>query len=185
VFEISDGRTDWDPSRGADVGLLLAHTSLTALLHHAGRGYVVDVDSDSVEGLSDDAVGLEFLVMKLGFKIVLSHHPGVAARVAELGGLSFMQVFALDSTGLRRSLESHPPGERIGSAVSPGLVLPHLGADELAQLPRPILAYGLVERPVDIVACLRCADSIVLTRDALVHVMTSESLAVFTAERAS
>jgi glycerol-3-phosphate responsive antiterminator len=185
VFEISDGRTDWDPSRGADVGLLLAHTSLTALLHHAGRGYVVAVDSDSVEGLSDDAVGLEFLVMKLGFKIVLSHHPGVAARVAELGGLSFMQVFALDSTGLRRSLESHPPGERIGSAVSPGLVLPHLGADELAQLPRPILAYGLVERPVDIVACLRCADSIVLTRDALVHVMTSESLAVFTAERAS
>ena len=90
-----------------------------------------------------------------------------------------MRVYAWDSTDLRRSLEGHPRGERVGTALCPGLVLPHLGADELALLPRPILAYGLLDRPADIVACMRCADSIVLSRDALGRVMASESLAEF------
>ena len=177
VLEASDGLADWDPPKGGDVGLLLRDTSLTALTTHARRGQAVAVDIDSIDGLSDDGAACEFLVRKLGFRIVLAHHQATAAHIAELGALALLRVFAVDSTGLRRSLEGLPRGEGVGSAVSPGLVLPHLGADELALLPRPILAYGLIDRPTDIAACLRCADAIVLSRQALAGARTSGALA--------
>lgn len=177
VLEASDGRADWEPPKGGDVGLLLRDTSLTALTIHAHRGYAVAVDIDSIDGLADDGAACEFLVRKLGFRIVLAHHPASAANIAELGALALLRVFAVDSTGLRRSLEGPPRGEGVGSAVSPGLVLPHLGTDELALLPRPILAYGLIDRPADIAACMRCADAIVLSRHALAGARTSGSLA--------
>jgi glycerol-3-phosphate responsive antiterminator len=177
VLEASDGRADWVPPRTGDVGLLLRDTSLAATVAHSARPYSVAVDIDSVEGLSDDRAACEFLVRRLGFQIVLAHHPATAANIADLGALALLRVFAVDGTGLRSSLESHPSGEGIGSAVSPGLVLPHLGADELALLPRPILAYGLIDRPVDINACMRCADALVLSRRALAGARTTEALA--------
>lgn len=167
VFEAADGRAEWMPPESGDVGLLLRDTSLAALAAHSGRPYAVAVDLDSVEGLSDDRAACEFLVRKLGYRIVLAHHAAAAAIVAELGALALLRVFAVDSTGLRSSLESHPAREGIGCAVSPGLVLPHLADDELALLPRPILAYGLVDRPADIAACLNCADAIVLAQKRL------------------
>lgn len=182
VLEASDGRAAWGRPKHGDVGLMLRETSLAALVAHVGREYAVAVDIDSVEGLADDRAGCEFLVVKLGFQIVLAHRPATAAMIAELGALALLRVFAADSTGLRRSLESHPPGEGVGSAVSPGLVLPHLGADELALLPRPILAYGLIDRPVDIAACLRCSDAIVLSRGALAGARTEAALAELTRE---
>ena len=177
VLEASDGRAEWEQPKGGDVGLLLRDTSLTELTNHARRGYVVAVDIDSINGLADDREGCEFLVRKLGFRIVLTHRQTTAATIADMGALALLRVFAVDSTGLRRPLEGSPRAEGIGSAVSPGLVLPHLGADELALLPRPILAYGLIDRPEDIAACLRCADAIVLSRHALAGARTSGSLA--------
>jgi glycerol-3-phosphate responsive antiterminator len=167
LFEASDGRQGWLPPPAGDVGLLLRDTNLAALVAHSGRSHPVAVDIDSVDGLSDDRAGCEFVVRRLRFRIVLAHHPAAAAIIADLGALALLRVFAVDSSGLRSSLESHPSRDGIGSAVSPGLVLPHLADDELALLPRPILAYGLVDRPADIAACLRCADAIVLSRDAL------------------
>ena len=167
LFEASDGKAPWRPPESGDVGLLLRDTSLAALVANAGRPYAVAVDIDSVEGLAYDRAGCEFLVRTLGFRIVLSHHAGAAASIAELGALALLRVFAVDGTGLRSSLESHPAAEGIGSAVSPGLVLPHLGEDELAMLPRPIMAYGLVDRPADIAACLARSDAVVLSRDVL------------------
>jgi glycerol-3-phosphate responsive antiterminator len=177
VLEASDGRTDWNPPTGGDVGLLLRDTSLTALMIHAGRGHAVAVDIDSIDGLSDDREGCEFLVRKLGFRIVLAHRQTTAATIADLGALALLRVFAVDSTGLRRPRDGPPRADGIGSAVSPGLVLPHLSADEIALLPRPILAYGLIDRPADIAACLRCADAIVLSHQALAGARTSGSLA--------
>jgi glycerol-3-phosphate responsive antiterminator len=167
LFEASDGRGDWRPPKAGDVGLLLRDTNLAALVANSGRSYPVAVDIDSVEGLSDDRAACEFLVRRLGFTIVLAHHMAAAANIADLGALALLRVFAVDSSGLRTSLESHPAREGIGSAVSPGLVLPHLGDDALALLPRPILAYGLLDRPADIAACMRRADSVALGRDAL------------------
>ena len=182
VFEASDGHSEWRPPGSGDVGLLLRDTSLAALVSHSGRPYSVAVDIDSVEGLSDDKAACEFLVRTLGFRIVLAHHSTAAANIADLGALALLRVFAVDSTGLRSSLESHPAREGIGCAVSPGLVLPHLGDDELALLPRPILAYGLIDLPADIAACMSCADAIVLA-ERRSRLLDSELVTTFARER--
>ncbi len=163
VLVASDGRAEWQPPESSEVGLLLRNTTLAALVARSGRPYPVAVDIDSVEGLSDDNAACEFLVRRLGFSIILAHHAAAAGHIADLGALALLRVFAVDSSGLRTSLESRPTSDRIGSVVSPGLVLPNLADDDLAMLPRPILAYGLLDRPADIVACMGRADSVVLS----------------------
>ena len=171
IFEVSDGRDRWEPPIGLAAGLLLRDTSLPALLHHVGANYPVAVDIDSIEGLAEDEAACEFLVGRLGFRIVLAHRVATAACIAAMGGLALLRVFAVDGTGLRRSLETSPRLEQIGSAVSPGIVLPHLAVNELAMLPRPILAYGLIDRPSDVSACLQRADSIALSRAAMARIL--------------
>ena len=166
IFEASNGRGDWSPP-GRDIGLLLRDTNLAALVANAGNDTTLAVDCDGVEGLGDDRAAAEFLVVRLGFGIVLTRHAAMAANVASLGGLAFVKVYALDSEGLRHSLEAHPGGSAIGTAICPGLVLPHLEPDEVSALPRPLLAYGLLEAPVDIAACLAIADSVVLRRSVI------------------
>ena len=76
---------------------------------------------------------------------MLTRRPQVAAHVAALGHLGLVHVFAYDSTGMTRWLESHPRAERVGSVLSPGLVIAHLRPDELARLPRPVVAYGFLD----------------------------------------
>jgi hypothetical protein len=52
--------------------------------------------------------------------------------------------------------------DHVGSVLSPGLVIAHLRPDELAQLPRPLLAYGLIDETEAADACLALADAIVV-----------------------
>jgi glycerol-3-phosphate responsive antiterminator len=166
IFEASNGHGGWSPP-GRDVGLLLRDTNLAALVANVGNDATLAVDCDGVEGLGDDRAAAEFLVLRLGFGIVLTRHAAMAANVASLGGLALLKVYALDSDGLRRSLDAHPGGSAIGTAICPGLVLSHLEPGEISQLPRPIVGYGLLESPVDIAACLAIADSVVLGRRAI------------------
>ena len=166
IFEASNGKGDWSPP-GRDIGLLLRDTNLAALVANAGSDTTLAVDCDGVEGLGDDRAAADFLVVRLGLGIVLTRHAAMAANVASLGGLALVKVYALDSEGLRHSLEAHPGGSAIGTAICPGLVLPHLEPEEVSALPRPLLAYGLLEAPVDIAACLAIADSVVLRRSAI------------------
>lgn len=169
IFEASNGRGDWSPP-GRDIGLLLRDTNLAALVANAGNAgndTTLAVDCDGVEGLSDDRAAAEFLVVRLGFGIVLTRHAAMATNVASLGGLAFLKVFALDSEGLHHSLEAHPRGSNVGTTICPGLVLAHLEPCEVALLPRPILGYGLLEAPADTAACLAIADSVVLRRHAI------------------
>ena len=176
IFEASNGQGEWSPP-GRDVGLLLRDTNLAALVANAGsadRGATLAVDCDGVEGLGDDRTAAEFLILRLGFAVVLTRHAAMAENVASLGGLALLKVFALDSEGLRHSLEAHPGGSAIGTAICPGLVLPHLEPGEVSMLPRPILAYGLLEAPVDIAACLAIADSVVLRRSAIEGLAASQ-----------
>ena len=169
IFEASNGHGNWSPP-GRDVGLLLRDTNLAALVANAGnagKDTTLAVDCDGVEGLGDDRAAAEFLVVRLGFGIVLTRHAAMATNVASLGGLALLKVYALDSEGLRHSLEAHPGGSAIGTAICPGLVLPHLEPGEVSLLPRPLLAYGLLEAPADIATCLAIADSVVLRRPAI------------------
>ena len=171
VLVAVDGRQDWDPLPGLDAGLLLRDTELMALIHRAtGPHPLLAVDLDTVAGLDGDEAAIDFLVQRLGIRVVLTRRPLLALRVAELGGLGLVHVLAFDSTGLSRSLEAHPGTPGVGTVISPGLVLSHLRPAELERLPRPVLAYGLIDGPEAADAVLRHADSLVLRPETAVRI---------------
>jgi glycerol-3-phosphate responsive antiterminator len=153
----------WRPVRGH--GLLLHHLDLDLLIHIVGQtDDPLVVDLDSVGGLSPDRRAAAFLIGRLGIGAIVTRHVPAATAAAAMGGLVLFRVFALDSTGLERSLAAHPRSPGIGTAVSPGLVLPYLPARDRAALPRPVVGYGLVRREEEVEACHRAgADSVVIS----------------------
>jgi glycerol-3-phosphate responsive antiterminator len=163
VLIASDGRHPVHPPPGLGGGVLVRDTDLAALVHPAGSDCPPQaVDIDSVAGLGTDDDAVEFVTRRLGIRVVLTRRPQVAAHVAALGHLGLVHVFAYDSTGMTRSLESHPRAERVGSVLSPGLVIAHLKPDELARLPRPVVAYGFLDDLGETRACAALADAIVV-----------------------
>ena len=147
---------------GIDAGILLRDIDLRTLAElTVPRGVCVAIDIDTVRGLASDEAAIDFVCNRLGIEIVLTRRPYTARQVAGVGGLGLLQVLAFDSTGVARSLESHP-GEGVGTVITPGLVLAHMRSDVVARLPRPILAYGLIERPADALAALALADAVAL-----------------------
>jgi len=163
VLIASDGRHPVYAPPGLDAGVLVRDTDLAALAHRVASDCPpLAVDLDSVAGLGSDDVAVDFITGRLGIHVVLTRRPQLAARVAERGFLGLVHVFGYDSTGMGRSLEAHPRTERIGSVLSPGLVIVHLRSDELADLPRPIVAYGLIDDVEDARACMALADAIVV-----------------------
>jgi glycerol-3-phosphate responsive antiterminator len=146
-----------------DAGLLVRDTDLPTLIHRASQqGPSIAVDIDTISGLDADQAAVAFAVQRLGIGVVLSRRPQLVAGAAALGGVGLLQVLGFDSTGLLRALVSHPRQPRVGTAMSPGLVLSHLLPEELGRLPRPILAYGLIDSPEAGRLILARADSIVL-----------------------
>jgi glycerol-3-phosphate responsive antiterminator len=165
VLVASNGR-DLPGSPGPDTGVLLRDLDLETLADVAGMGMPrMAVDMDSVGGLNADASAVRFVTRRLGIGIVMSRRPAVVARVAELGCLALLRIFAFDSTGLGRSLDGHPRHEGIGTVISPGPVLAHLSAEDLDRLPRPLVAYGLVDTPARALALLRQADAVVISAE--------------------
>jgi glycerol-3-phosphate responsive antiterminator len=163
ILVVSDGHHAVHAPPSLDAGVLVRDTDLATLVHRAASDCLPQaVDIDSVAGLGNDDYAVDFVTDRLGIPIVLTRRPQLAARAAERGHIGFVHVFAYDSTGLHRSLEGHPRSEGVGSVVTPGLVILHLRADELAAIPRPILAYGLIDSVEDARACLEVADAIVV-----------------------
>ncbi len=163
VLLASDGRHAVHAPPELDAGVLVRDSELAILIHRVGSDCPPDaVDIDSIAGLGGDDEAVDFVTSRLGIRIVLTRRPSLAARVAEHGHLGLVHVYGYDSTGMSRSLESHPGIDRVGSVLSPGLVIPHLRPDELASLPRPLLAYGLIDDVTDAKACLALADAIVV-----------------------
>jgi glycerol-3-phosphate responsive antiterminator len=163
ILIASDGRHPVYPPPGLDAGVLVRDTDLAALVHRASSDCPpLAVDIDSVAGLGSDDAAVDFVTGRLGIRVVLTRRPQLAARVAERGDLGLVHVFGYDSTGLARSLEGHPRTPGVGSLLSPGLVIVHLRPDELAELPRPVVAYGLIEEVEDARACQSLADAVVI-----------------------
>jgi glycerol-3-phosphate responsive antiterminator len=163
ILIASDGRHAVRPPEGIDAGVLVRDTDLATFVHRVASDCPpTAVDIDSVAGLGTDDDAIEFVTSRLGIGIVLTRRPQVAARVAALGCIGLVHVFAYDSTGMARSLETHPRSERVGSVLSPALVIVHLRPDELASVPRPLVAYGLIETVDDARACAALADAIVV-----------------------
>jgi glycerol-3-phosphate responsive antiterminator len=163
ILVVSDGHHAVRPPPRLDAGVLVRDTDLATLVHRAASDCLPQaVDIDSVAGLGNDDYAVDFVTGRLRIPIVLTRRPQLAARAAERGHIGFVHVFAYDSTGLHRSLEGHPRSEGVGSVVTPGLVILHLREDELQAIPRPILAYGLIDSVEDARACLEVADAIVV-----------------------
>ena len=163
LFVATNGHEVVVPPRGLETGVLLRDLDLMTLIAAAGAGSrTLAVDLDSVEGLNADAAAARFLAVELGVEVVITRRPAVASRVAELGRIALLHVFAFDSTGLARSLEGHPREPGIGTVLSPGPVLDHLPPDEVDRLPRPLVAYGFVETAERAWALLQRADSVVV-----------------------
>lgn len=150
-----------------DIGILYRDLDLPILIASAlTTGGPRAVDLDTVRGLQADDEAVEFILERLGIDIMMTRRPAIAERVAQLGGLGLLHTLAYDSTGVARMLDGHPRSAGIGAVLSPGLVLPHMLPSEVNRLPRPLLAYGLIQEPADALACLALADGIALGIDA-------------------
>jgi glycerol-3-phosphate responsive antiterminator len=173
----TSGHDGMSPPPGLDAGILLRDTDLAALIDRALESQVPPVvDLDTVRGLGSDAAAVEFLRRRLSVGIVLTRRPQAASAFAELGGLALLSVLAFDSTGLRRSLHAHPRGGRVGTVISPGLVLQHMLPSELALLVRPVMAYGLITTASDAFACLDRANAVVIRPNVADEIATTEAI---------
>lgn len=144
-------------------GILLHSTTLADLIRLAAQArWPLALDLDSVEGLEPCEAAMAFAVQRLGIRILISRRPALMARASALSCLGLLRVSSLDSTGFERGMEGHP-GAPVGTAISPGLVLAHLPPQQRLDLPRPLLAYGLVRRPEEAAAVVAAgADSVVV-----------------------
>ena len=141
----TDGREPLDLPEGLSNATFLRDLDVATLAAIAGSARPpLGLDIDSVNGLNPDAAAVRFVMEELGIRVVLTRRPAIAARVAEAGGLALVHLFAFDSTGLSRSLDAHPGIAGAGTVISPGPVLAHLGEADVARLPRPVVAYGLI-----------------------------------------
>lgn len=152
---------------GLPTGAFLRDLELTAFITRATALEVPwAVDLDTIRGLKADAAATAFVVKRLGAGAVVSRRPAVVRAATSLGAVGLIAIHAFDSTGLRRVATAGPVPTGAGAILSPGLVLRHLRADELAILPRPLVGHGLIVRPADALACLEQAAAIVVRRDA-------------------
>jgi glycerol-3-phosphate responsive antiterminator len=177
ILLAGNGHEPISPPPGLDAGILLRNTDLAALIDCALSAPTPPaVDLDSVRGLGSDDAAVDFLRRRLSIEIVLTRRPQAASAFAASGGLALLNVLAFDSTGLRRSLHGHPRGERVGTVISPGLVLHHMLPSEVAQLVRPLVAYGLIDTAPDALATLAVADAIVVRPAVAMALAESEAL---------
>ncbi len=177
ILVAGTGHNGLSPPPGLDAGILLRNTDLAALIDCALSGATPPaVELDSIRGLDSDDAAVDFLRRKLSIEIMLTRRPPVAHAFAAAGGLALLSVLAFDSTGLRRSLLAHPRGERVGTVISPGLVLHHMLPSELALLVRPVVAYGLIDTAADALATLAVGDGIVVRPEVATGIAESEAL---------
>ncbi len=166
VFAASDGREQVILPDGLEVGLFLRDLDLPTLSQVADSNRrVLAVDLDSVEGLNPDAAAVRFITRRLSIGIVATRRPSVAVDVVEQGGIALLHILAFDSTGLGRALEGQFQRPGIGAIVSPGPVVAHLTAGDLDRLPRPLVAYGLIDTPGRAVGLLDHVESVVVSPD--------------------
>jgi glycerol-3-phosphate responsive antiterminator len=171
------GHDGTSPPPGLDAGILLRTTDLAALIDCAlSSGTPPAVELDSIRGLGSDDAAVDFLRHKLSIEIMFTRRPQAADAFAAAGGLALLNVLAFDSTGLRRSLLGHPRSERVGTVISPGLVLHHMLPSELALLVRPVVAYGLIDTAADALATLAVADGIVVRPSVALGIAESDAL---------
>jgi glycerol uptake operon antiterminator len=139
--------------------ILLRHCNLfdfTTLLNAAHeRALSVYVNIDHIDGIHADSAGLRYLAESLKVNGIISNNPRTLSVGKDCGLETIQRIFAVDSTGLEMALDSVDTHYVDVLDISPGLVVPYITAQTIAQLPLPFIASGLIHTPQQVQAVLR------------------------------
>ena len=151
-----------DPSRLADClaadsgvvfvlcGDILNIDGLIRRLHEGGKKAVIH--ADLVNGLAPKDIAADFL-QRCGADGIISTRPALIRRGRELGLLTVLRLFALDSkavSNLRGEIDSGAPDM---IEILPG-TLPRVISRLSRELKIPLIAGGLLEEKADILSAL-------------------------------
>ena len=131
-------------------GDILTVSDLISRIHEGGKKAVIH--ADLVTGLAPKEIAADFL-LRCGADGIISTRPALIRRGRELGMLTVLRLFALDSkavSNLRGEAESGNPDM---IEILPG-TLPRILARLSHELKVPLIAGGLLEEKGDIVAAL-------------------------------
>lgn len=129
--------------------VFLLGTSLDAVPHTVSallaKGHMPFVHVDLVEGLRPDAAGLRFLVAHAKPMGIISTHRSVVEKAADMGLMTILRVFILDSEALGkgRTLVSHLMPDFV--ELLPGVALMDMSERYFKDFRVSILAGGLID----------------------------------------
>jgi|SRR5579859_6528761 len=139
--------------------ILLRHCNLfdfTTLLEAAQeRALSVYVNIDHIDGIHADSAGLRYLAESLKVNGIISNNSRTLSVGKDCGLETIQRIFAVDSTGLEMALDSVDTHYVDVLDISPGLVVPYITAQTIAQLPLPFIASGLIHTPQQVRAVLQ------------------------------
>ena len=128
--------------------MLLHHCNVFEFADLLGRAYrsgcSVYVNMDHIDGIYADDAGFHYLAERLHVKGVVSSHPKALASAKEAHLETIQRIFAVDSTGLKLSLESVDINCVDMLDFAPARVVPHIMPRLQACLPVPYMASGLL-----------------------------------------
>ena len=127
-----------------NVGDIIRH------LHEGGKKAVIHVDL--VNGLAPREIAVDFL-HRCGADGIISTRPSLIRRGRELGLLTVLRVFALDSKAVSNLRSETDSGNPDMVEILPG-TLPRVIARLKSELKVPLIAGGLLEEKADILSAL-------------------------------
>ena len=142
-------------------GDILNIETLLRRLHEAGKKVIVH--ADLVAGLASKEIAVDFL-QRCGADGIISTRPHLVRRSRELGLLSVLRVFIIDSkamSNLRRESEDARPD---AIEVLPG-AMPQVIERLSREIRVPLIAGGLLNNKADILAALGAGARCVSTSD--------------------
>lgn len=131
-------------------GDILSIEGLIHRVHEAGKKAVVH--ADLIHGLAPKEIAADFL-LRCGADGIISTRPHVVRRGKELGMLSVLRVFVIDSkavSSLKNEVETARPDM---VEVLPGTIFSAIGKLS-AQVRTPLIAGGLLESKADVMEAL-------------------------------
>ena len=131
-------------------GDILNIDDIICRLHEGGKKAVIH--ADLVTGLAPKEIAADFL-QRCGADGVISTRPALIRRGRELGLLTVLRVFALDSKAISNLRSETESGKPDMIEILPG-TLPRILSRLSHELKVPLIAGGLLEEKGDIVAAL-------------------------------
>ena len=130
-------------------------------LHEGGKKAVIH--ADLVTGLAPREIAADFL-QRCGADGIISTRPALVRRGGELGLLSVLRVFALDSKAVSKTHTEVEVGSPDMIEILPGPI-PRVIARLSHELRIPVIAGGLLEEKSDILSALGAGALCVSTSD--------------------